>query len=128
MTCLCFSFVNINSDWPHDSHYQGIQIDDLVIDPLAQEVRVSGKAIKLTRKEFHFLWILGSDPERVFSRKELLDLVWGAEVNVETRTVDAHIARLRRLLKMVKNRTLSIETVWGIGYCLRKRIGQPGDR
>ena len=123
MTLLTFPSVTRNSTFLHNSDGAGIRVDDLVIDPWTQEVRVSGKAVKLTRKEFRFLWILVSNPERVFSRKELLELVWGPEVYVETRTVDAHIARLRRLLKMEKTSSLSIETVWGIGYCLRKHVG-----
>lgn len=106
---------------------QWIQIDDVVIDRLAHEMRVKGKPIKLTRKEFSLLWALGSDPECVFRREELLKMVWGAQIAVEPRTVDAHIARLRRLFKKEKNFSPSIETVWGIGYRLRKRFIQSAD-
>ena len=103
------------------SNLQWIQIDDVVIDRLAHEMRVKGKPIKLTRKEFNLLWALGSDPECVFRREELLKMVWGTNIAVEPRTVDAHIARLRRLFKKEKNISPSIETVWGIGYRLRKK-------
>ena len=104
-----------------------IQIDDVVIDRLAHEMRVKGKPIKLTRKEFNLLWALGSDPECVFRREELLKMVWGTNIVVEPRTVDAHIARLRRLFKKEKDISPSIETVWGIGYRLRKRWAVPTD-
>ena len=106
---------------------QWIQIDDVVIDRLAHEMRVKGKPIKLTRKEFSLLWALGSDPECVFRREELLKMVWGAQIAVEPRTVDAHIARLRRLFKKEKDISPSIETVWGIGYRLRKKFTLSAD-
>jgi len=101
---------------------QWIQIDDVVIDRLAHEMRVNGKPVKLTRKEFSLLWALGSNPECVFRREELLKMVWGTQIAVEPRTVDAHIARLRRLFKKEKNISPSIETVWGVGYRLRKKV------
>ena len=112
---------------PESHNLQWIQIDDLVIDRLAHEMRVKGKPIKLTRKEFNLLWALGSDPECVFRREELLNMVWGSQITVEPRTVDAHIARLRRLFKKEKDISPSIETVWGIGYRLRKRFALPHD-
>lgn len=96
-----------------------IQIDDLTINPAAHEVRVHGIPLKLTRKEFQILWAVGSDPEKVFHRKELLVLVWGRGVSVEPRTVDAHIARLRKILSEHNLGSPKIETIWGIGYRLR---------
>jgi len=108
-------------------HLQWIQIDDVVIDRLGHEMRIKGKPIKLTRKEFSLLWALGTDPECVFRREELLQMVWGNQITVEPRTVDAHIARLRRLFKKEKDISPSIETVWGIGYRLRKRFALSQD-
>ena len=98
-----------------------IQIDDLTINPVANEVRVHGTPLKLTRKEFQILWAVGSNPEKVFHRNELLMLVWGSEVSVEPRTVDAHMARLRKILSAHNLESPKIETIWGIGYRLRPR-------
>lgn len=113
-----------NSLKSHDTPYlRYIRIDDVVIDPFTQEIRSNGKTWKLTRIESRLLWTLGSDPESVFTRNELLRRVWGEKVFVEPRTVDAHIARLRRLLRKEKELSASIETVWGIGYCFKKNNG-----
>ena len=116
---------NTHSETPNTQSLQWIQIDDVVIDRLGHEMRIKGKPIKLTRKEFRLLWALGSDPECVFRREELLKMVWGNQITVEPRTVDAHIARLRRLFKKERDVSPSIETVWGIGYRLRKRFVIP---
>jgi len=126
MVLLCFPVVNSHNLQFHDTPYlRPIRIDDFVIDPFTQEIRSKGKILKLTRIEFRLLWILASDPASVFSRNELLRRVWGEGVFVEPRTVDAHIAHLRRLLKNEKDLFPSIETAWGIGYCLKKRKRQP---
>lgn len=98
-----------------------IQIDDLLIHRMAHEVRVKGVRVKFTRKEFRLLVALASNPEKVFGRDELLSLAWGGEVTVDRRTVDVHVARLRRLLTAHHLTSPTIETVWGVGYRLRPR-------
>ena len=120
--------MNGNDEKFNNGNLHRIEIDDVVIDRLAHEMRVKGKPIKLTRKEFTLLWTLCSDPECVFRREELLKIIWGPQISVEPRTVDAHIARLRRLLKKEKDISPSIETVWRIGYRLRKRFVLPADQ
>lgn len=125
MVPLNFPVVNENDLQPHDRSYLcPIRIENVVIDPFAQEIRWKGKTVKLTRIEFRLLWILVSDPDSVFSRNELLSRVWGEGVFVEPRTVDAHIARLRQIFRKETELSSSIETVWGIGYCFKNRNGQ----
>ena len=94
-----------------------LAVGRLVLDRIRFEVRLGGREIRLTRKEFQLLWVLASEAGRVFRREELLDQVWG-EANVDSRTIDAHIVRLRRKLRIVKTAP-SIEAVWGIGYRLK---------
>src|SRR5207253_2372562 len=71
-----------------------VQIGDLEIDRYRFEVRMKGRPVDLTPKEFELLAILASAPGRVFGREELLDAVWGRDGFVEPRTVDVHVARL----------------------------------
>ena len=87
-----------------------------VLDKRRQQAQVAASVIYFTKKEFALLWILVSDPGRVFHRDELVSKVWGRDVSVDARTVDAHVARLRRKLRGVPRDTCHIETVWGIGY------------
>lgn len=90
-----------------------------VAELLRFEVRMSGKPVELTPKEFELLAALVATPGRVFGREELLDLVWGHDGFVEPRTVDVHVARLRGKFTVAKLPTAAIETVRGIGYRFR---------
>ena len=72
-----------------------LRIGDLEIDRRRFEVRLQGRVVELTPKEFELLAILAGSPGRVFGREELLDAVWGRDGFVEPRTVDVHVARLR---------------------------------
>ncbi|MGH7233159.1 MAG: winged helix-turn-helix domain-containing protein [Nitrospiraceae bacterium] len=72
----------------------------------------------MTRKEFDLLWLMSSDPGKVFDREDLMTRVW-KESSVESRTIDAHIVRLRRKLQSKKGAPSPIETVWGLGYRLK---------
>ncbi len=91
------------------------QIGNVVVDPTSREVTVADARITLRTKEFDLLMTLMDHLNIVLSRDQLLDLVWGYEFYGQTRTVDVHIAHLREKLT---NSTLSIETVWGMGYKL----------
>src|SRR5262249_54389704 len=75
---------------------QHLKIGDLEIDRRRFEVTMKGRSISLTVKEFQLLTTLAAEPGRVYGREELLDRVWGREGFVEPRTVDVHLARLRR--------------------------------
>ncbi len=87
--------------------------DGLTLDPAARTVRIEGEAVHLTAREFDLLHFLLGHPNRVFSRSELLRQVWEYDFDGYDRTVDAHVARLRRKLG---ERGDWIETAWGVGY------------
>jgi DNA-binding response OmpR family regulator len=96
-----------------------VKVGDLEIDRERFEVRLKGRAVELTVKEFELLAILAGSPGRVFGREELLDAVWGLDGFVEPRTVDVHLARLRAKFAHVKLPAPGIETVRGVGYRYR---------
>jgi|SRR5690349_24733230 DNA-binding response OmpR family regulator len=95
-------------------------VGPLTIDKLRHEVTVASRKVKLTPTEFALLWQLASDPGRVFRRDELLQAVWGQSISVENRTVDAHMSKVRRKLYRPREAPSLVETVWGIGYRLRR--------
>jgi DNA-binding response OmpR family regulator len=92
-----------------------IHVDDVTIDEARREVTVKGAPLTLRAKEFDLLLALAENRGLVLSREKLLDLVWGFDFHGQTRTIDVHIAHLRRLLA---NSQVSIETVTGVGYKL----------
>jgi len=85
---------------------------DLRVDPASREVMLRGKPVDLTRKEFDLLSYLVARPGRVHNRTQLLEAVWGYPDDVDSRTVDVHIAQLRRKL----GPSCPVKTVRGIGY------------
>ena len=99
-----------------------VKIGELEIDRYRFEVRVKGRPVELTPKEFELLAILAGAPGRVFGREELLDAVWGRDGFVEPRTVDVHLARLRAKFTAARLPAPAIETVRGVGY----RFKEPG--
>lgn len=94
-----------------------IEVDGLQLDPAAHRVNANGQGINLGPTEFKLLHFFMTHPERVYTRVQLLDHVWGDHVFVEERTVDVHIRRLRQALELTKHDRL-IETVRGTGYRL----------
>jgi two-component system alkaline phosphatase synthesis response regulator PhoP len=88
---------------------------DLTIDPVSREVSVASRILDLRTQEFDLLLTLAEQPGRVFSREQLLQLAWGFDFYGQTRTVDVHIAHLR---KKIEGATVKIETVTGVGYKL----------
>ena len=97
-----------------------LEAGDLEIDRDRFEVRMKGRAVELTPKEFELLATLVATPGRVFGREELLDIVWGRDGFVEPRTVDVHVARLRAKFSAAKVEEPGIETVRGVGYRFRE--------
>jgi DNA-binding response OmpR family regulator len=95
-----------------------IRCDDLVIDLANCEVRVGGKAVELTFKEYELLKFLAKDRGRVFTRETLLNKVWGYDYFGGDRTVDVHVRRLRSKIEL-SGQTF-IETVRNIGYRFKK--------
>jgi DNA-binding response OmpR family regulator len=90
--------------------------DILHIDPLGRKVLIDGQDVSLTAKEFDLMYLLASNPGRVFSRNYLLDRLWGDNYGGFERTVDTHIQRLRRKLGANSNVDERIVTLWGVGY------------
>ena len=72
--------------------------------------------ISLTKKEIEILWTLATNQNKVFTRENLLDLIWGFDYFGESRTVDTHIKRLRAKLDNYKHEKWNIKTIWGVGY------------
>jgi DNA-binding response OmpR family regulator len=96
----------------------------LVIDRRARLVTLGGTRVELSQKEYELLLHLGSEPERVFTKEELLRDVWGFRARSRTRTLDAHASRLRRKLRAVDPGVELVENVWGVGYRLLATITQ----
>jgi DNA-binding response OmpR family regulator len=92
-----------------------VNAGNVTVDPARREVTVGRQPVELRRKEFELLLALVEHRGLVLSREQLLNLVWGYEFYGETRTVDVHIAQLR---KKLAGATLEIETVLGVGYKL----------
>jgi len=92
-----------------------IHIGDLAMDSTRREVRVGDRTLDLRTQEFELLLILAGQPGRVFTRQQLLQQAWGFDFYGQTRTVDVHIAHLR---KKLTGSSVNIETVMGIGYKL----------
>jgi DNA-binding response OmpR family regulator len=93
-----------------------IEIGDLVVDPGRREVHKDGTPLRLTTLEFDLLSFLVSNPNQVFSRRELMDHVWGYTSVLDTGTVTVHIRRLREKIENDPSRPRHLETVWGSGY------------
>ncbi|MCI9264516.1 MAG: response regulator transcription factor [Oscillospiraceae bacterium] len=92
-----------------------LTFDKLVINLDAYELMVDGKRVDTPPKELELLYHLASAPNRVFTRNQLLDEVWGFDYFGDSRTVDVHIKRLREKLENVSEKW-SLKTVWGVGY------------
>jgi two-component system phosphate regulon response regulator PhoB len=94
-----------------------VEINGLRLDPVSHRVLGNGQALDLGPTEFRLLHFFMTHPERVYSRAQLLDQVWGDDVFVEERTVDVHIRRLRKALEPSGHDSL-VQTVRGSGYRL----------
>ncbi|OHW62524.1 transcriptional regulatory protein WalR [Andreesenia angusta] len=95
---------------------QEIKVEDFTINTLGRKVTVSGKEVNLTAKEFDLLLLLASNPGKVFTREELLEVIWGYEYFGDLRTVDVHIRRLREKIEKNSSQAEYILTKWGVGY------------
>ena len=92
-----------------------VSYDKLVIDMDAFELLVDGKKVDTPPKEMELLYYLASSPNRVYTRNQLLDEVWGFDYFGDSRTVDVHVKRLREKLEGIEA-GWSLKTVWGVGY------------
>jgi DNA-binding response OmpR family regulator len=93
-----------------------ILFQGLCIDPLRRTVTVQDNPIVLTAKEFDLLWLFARHPEQVFTREQLLNLVWGYEFYGDESTVTVHIRRLREKIETDPANPVLLKTVWGVGY------------
>ncbi len=92
-----------------------VTYDKLSVNLTTYELKVDGKVVDTPPKELELLYHLASNPNRVFTRDQLLDEVWGFEYYGDSRTVDVHIKRLREKLENVSDQW-TLKTVWGVGY------------
>ncbi len=93
-----------------------IEFEGLIIDVDSYTVTSFGKNVALTTRELELLWHLASNPNKAFSRNQLLEEIWGYSYYSDTRTVDTHIKRIRQKLTIPQGNSWDIETVWGLGY------------
>ncbi|MBP5472415.1 MAG: response regulator transcription factor [Lachnospiraceae bacterium] len=91
-----------------------VSYPDLLINLTNYSVTYKGRTIDMPPKELELLYFLASSPNRVFTREQLLDRIWGYEYSGDTRTVDVHIKRIRE--KIGDNESWRISTIWGKGY------------
>ena len=92
-----------------------IEFDNLRLDMNSYELRVKGKVVEAPPKELELLNCLASHPNRVYTRDQLLDEVWGFEYYGDSRTIDVHVKRLREKLAGASDKW-ELKTVWGVGY------------
>lgn len=98
------------------AHHRLLQFDGLEIDVVRHEVRLDGKVLSLTPKEFKLLETLAREPGRAFTRLELVERVFGLDYEGLERTVDAHIVNLRKKIEPDISQLIYIQTVYGVGY------------
>ena len=100
----------------NDESTKIFSFDNLEIDLNNFTVKINDEIISLTKKEIEILWTLATNQNKVFTRENLLDLIWGFDYFGESRTVDTHIKRLRAKLDNYKHEKWNIKTIWGVGY------------
>ena len=93
-----------------------LRVGNLVVNLDEYSFNVAGQRIPLTKKEIETMWTLASNPNKVFTRDNLLDSLWGYDYYGDSRTVDSHIKRLRAKLDTVEHPSWNIKTIWGVGY------------
>ena len=93
-----------------------VEVGDLKLDCESRRVFIAGREINLTAKEFDVLELLVFNPNKVYSRENLLNMVWGYEYPGDVRTVDVHIRRLREKIETNPSEPKYVHTKWGVGY------------
>ena len=91
-------------------------IGSLKLDRQNRRAYIDGREVNLTAKEFDVLELLATNPNKVYSRTDLLDLVWGREYPGDGRTVDVHVRRLREKIEKSPGEPRFVRTKWGVGY------------
>ena len=101
---------------PEEDHNRVIAFGDMKVDCESRRVFIAGKEANLTAKEFDLLELLINNPNKVYSRENLLNIVWGYDYPGDVRTVDVHIRRLREKIENNPSEPKYIHTKWGVGY------------
>ncbi|OUS13504.1 phosphate regulon transcriptional regulatory protein PhoB [Gammaproteobacteria bacterium 53_120_T64] len=104
-----------------ETQEEPIQVDGLLFDPISHHVSIHGQALSLGPTEFRLLSFFLSHQERVYSRDQILDHVWGGNVYMDERTVDVHIRRLRKALSIAGHQRF-VQTVRGTGYRFSQKL------
>ena len=99
-----------------DSSDNILSINSLIVNIDEYTLSISGNKVPLTKKEIETMWILADNPNKVFTRDNLLDSLWGIDYYGDPRTVDSHIKRLRAKLDQFEHPDWRIKTIWGLGY------------
>lgn len=105
---------------PAAADTQEVEYENLYVSLTNYKLRVNGKDIDAPPKEIELLYHLAKNPNRVFTRDQLLDEIWGFKYFGDSRTVDVHIKRIREKLEGVSEKW-TIKTVWGVGYKFETR-------
>ncbi|MDE6636577.1 MAG: response regulator transcription factor [Lachnospiraceae bacterium] len=100
----------------NDTDKNVLSISTLTINIEEYSLSIAGNKIPLTKKEIETMWVLAGNPNKVFTRDNLLDSLWGIDYFGDSRTVDSHIKRLRAKLDKVPHPEWKIKTIWGLGY------------
>lgn len=93
-----------------------INARDIVIDITTRKVNVAGRNVELTSKEYDILFLLVTNPGKIYNRETLLEIIWGYDYYGDSRTVDVHVRRLREKIERDPANPQYIMTKWGIGY------------
>ena len=101
---------------PESDKSQYLEVGDMRLDCDGRRVYIDNNEINLTAKEFEVLELLVTNPNKVYSRENLLKLVWGADYPGDVRTVDVHIRRLREKIEKKPSDPKYVQTKWGVGY------------
>ncbi|NMA79015.1 MAG: response regulator transcription factor [Clostridiales bacterium] len=99
----------------NENEVKEVHYENLVINMTRYEMKVGGKVVDAPPKELELLFHLASNPNRVYTRDQLLDEVWGFEYYGDSRTIDVHVKRLREKLEGASDKW-ALKTVWGVGY------------
>ena len=102
---------------PKDDAEKEVVYPNLCINLSNYELKISGNAIDIPPKELELLYFLATNPNKVFTREQLLETVWGFDYFGDSRTVDVHVKRLREKLELAgEGQNWQLKTVWGVGY------------
>ena len=105
-----------NRNVPEQENQKVIETKGLKIDVDSRRVYIDDKEVNLTAKEFELVYLLVSNPNKVYSREQLLKTIWGPSYPGDARTVDVHVRRLREKIEATPADPKYIHTKWGVGY------------